>query len=174
MSSISGFGEDHRINYGASFRPPRGFQEETDSEPSRILQGLDYSLYLQVVSEAVDPLLPALSTHPVPSKGNSSIEHVVAVDPDGPNPERSGQGVGSVDILGENSCGKSIVGLVRPPDHLIEIPVNSKPNKNSEHKEDRIPRRQSIVEVRTCISGYSVPVRRSRPLRSTCHPVVTE
>ena len=50
-------------------------------QPCCLLQRSNNSLDLQIVMKAVNSLLPAYTTHLVPTKRNCSIEHIEAINP---------------------------------------------------------------------------------------------
>ena len=94
-------------------------------QPRGVLDRGDDCLHLQVVLQAVNALLPPNAAHLVPTKGNCSIEDVEAVHPDGSDPERTCQGVGRVQAIGEYASGQSILARICPLDNLIEISVQA-------------------------------------------------
>ena len=73
-------------------------------EPSRILDGSNNSLDLQVIVETVDTFLSSNPTHLVPSEWNCGIKHIETVYPNASNPQRSHQPIRCVQILREHSC----------------------------------------------------------------------
>lgn len=97
----------------------------TRLQPGGVLDRGDHGLHLQVSLEAVDALLPPDATLLVPAEGDAGVEDVEAVHPDGTGPERTCQGVGSVQALGEHTGGQSIWACICPRDNLIQIPVEA-------------------------------------------------
>lgn len=69
----------------------------------------------------MDPLLPSLPAHLEPTEGDGGIKDVEAVDPDGPLPQSPGQGVGGVEVVGEDPSSKPIAGGICPANHLIKV-----------------------------------------------------
>lgn len=93
------------------------------SQPRGVLERGDDRLDLQVVLQAVDALLPTDAAHLVPAEGDRRVEDVEAVHPDRAGPEGTCQGVGRVQIVGENTGGQSILACIRPLDDLVEVTV---------------------------------------------------
>lgn len=91
-------------------------------QPCWILERGNNSLHLQVILETVFPLFPSDSAHLVSAKWNRGIKDVEAVNPDRAHSQSSHQSICSVEILGENSCSKTIPAVVGPLDNLVEVP----------------------------------------------------
>lgn len=92
-------------------------------QPCRILQGSNHSLNLQVVVEAVDPLLPPDTAHLVPSERDPGVEHVEAVHPHCPSLQPPRHRLGSIDVRREDACCQPVPCLVRSFDHLVYVPA---------------------------------------------------
>lgn len=92
-------------------------------QPCRILQGSDHSLNLQVVVEAVDPLLPPDPAHLVPSERDPGVEHVEAVHPHRARLQPPRHRLGSLDVRREDTCRQPVPRRVRSFDHLVYVPI---------------------------------------------------
>ncbi len=93
-------------------------------QPRGVLDRRDDGLDLQVVLQAVDALLPPDSALLVSAERDRGVEDVEAVHPHGPDPERAGQGVGRVQVVGEDPSSQPVLACICPLDDLVQITVD--------------------------------------------------